>query len=115
MWGWVSTNQAINAAPPRLVKLDLSPPDVEQVGNLIRAATQCEPCFGHFVHLAATTGARRGELCALRWGNVNFETGELLIERALVQVGCSKKIALTMAPFVAQRQVLRQKQCALPS
>jgi integrase len=35
--------------------------------------------------LAATTGARRGELCALRWGSVDLEAGELVILRNLFQ------------------------------
>jgi integrase len=35
--------------------------------------------------LAATTGARRGELCALRWGSVDLEAAELLILRNLFQ------------------------------
>jgi len=35
--------------------------------------------------LAATTGARPGELCALRWGSVDLEAAELLILRNLFQ------------------------------
>jgi integrase len=33
--------------------------------------------------LAATTGARRGELCALRWSDLNPATGEIDIVRAV--------------------------------
>jgi integrase len=38
-----------------------------------------------------TTGARRGELCALRWPHVDFQARELLIERNLVQRGRRRK------------------------
>lgn len=86
MWGWVTFNPATNATPPRLVKPDVSPPDVQEVRQLIQAALEWDPAFGHFVHLAATTGARRGELCALRWYNVNLDAGEVTIERAIVEV-----------------------------
>lgn len=86
MWGWVNINPATNATPPRLVKPDVSPPDVQEVRQLIQAAIEWEPAFGHFVHLAATTGARRGELCALRWYNVDLDAGEVTIERAIVEV-----------------------------
>ena len=86
MWGWVSANPAINATPPRLVKPDVSPPDVQEVRQLIQAALEQDPAFGHFVHLAATTGARRGELCALRWYNVDLDAGEVTIEKAIVEV-----------------------------
>ena len=37
------------------------------------------------IALAATTGARRGELCALRWSD--FEDGTLWIREAAVRVG----------------------------
>ena len=87
MWGWVSVNPAANATPPKMVKPDLSPPDVEQVGDLLRAATEREPSFGRYLYLAATTGARRGEMCALRWRSVNLEKGELYIERSIVEIG----------------------------
>ena len=86
MWGWVNFNPATNATPPRLVKPDMSPPDVQEVRQLIQAAIEWDPAFGHFVHLAATTGARRGELCALRWCNVDLDVGEVTIEKAIVEV-----------------------------
>jgi integrase len=35
--------------------------------------------------MAATTGARRGELCALRWSDVDLKAQTLLISRALVE------------------------------
>ncbi len=36
--------------------------------------------------LAALTGMRRGELCALRWSDVDFERGELDVSRSVVVV-----------------------------
>lgn len=86
LWGWVNTNPAANATPPRLRKSELSPPDVDQVEELIRSANHRDPEFANFLHIAATTGARRGEICALRWSNVNFDLGTLKIERNIVEV-----------------------------
>ena len=37
--------------------------------------------------VGAVTGARRGELCALRWADLDFVTGSVLIHRALIDVG----------------------------
>jgi integrase len=37
--------------------------------------------------LAATTGARRGELCALRWSSVDLDAAELVIVRNLIVRG----------------------------
>jgi integrase len=39
------------------------------------------------IWLGMTTGARRGELCALRWDRLDFGTGVLDIRTALAQVG----------------------------
>jgi integrase len=86
LWGWISTNPAVNATPPRQTKSDLSPPDGEQIGELLRVANELDPELARFLHIAATTGARRGELCAIRWKNVNFEAASLTIERSIVEV-----------------------------
>ena len=40
-----------------------------------------------FLRLGAVTGARRGELCALRWRHIDFEASALHIEGALVEAG----------------------------
>src|SRR5699024_7634190 len=37
--------------------------------------------------LAGSAGMRRGELLALRWADVNLETGEVLVQRSVTQVG----------------------------
>lgn len=86
LWGWINTNPAANASPPRLSKSDLSPPNLVQIGELLRTANDRDPEFARFVHVAATTGARRGELCALRWSNIDFEARTLAIERSVVEV-----------------------------
>ncbi len=41
--------------------------------------------LGVIVRLAIDTGARRGELLALRWADLDFSTGRLVIKRALCQ------------------------------
>lgn len=85
-WEWVSANPAANASPPRIAKTDLTPPDPGQVADLILRSSEWRPEFGHFLHIAASTGARRGEICALRWNNLNLESGTLAIERAIIEV-----------------------------
>jgi len=125
-WGWIATNPAVNASPPRLVKPDLSPPDVGQVAKLIEKAGKDDPELGRFLHLAASTGARRGELCALRWSNVDTERATLTIERSIIEVPgglaekdtkthASRRIALdpgTLAVIEEQRAVARRTAAA---
>ncbi|MHB2028293.1 MAG: site-specific integrase [Acidimicrobiales bacterium] len=85
-WGLISTNPAINASPPRLVKADLSPPDVDQVGHLLQRASIDDPDLGRFLHVAASTGARRGEICALHWTNLDLSRQTLTIEHSIIEV-----------------------------
>ena len=85
-WGWVATNPATNATPPRLVRADLSPPNVDQVGKLLQQASADDPDLGRFLHVAASTGARRGEICALRWRNLDAKLKTLTIERSIIEI-----------------------------
>ena len=45
---------------------------------------ECEPLkWRCFVRLLVDTGARRGEICALQWPDINMKTGEILIHQNL--------------------------------
>lgn len=90
-WGWITRNPASLASPPRVTPRDVRPPRPEEVAALINAAWARDPDFGALLWVGMTTGARRGELCALRWPHVDVEARELLIERNLVQRGRQRK------------------------
>ena len=83
-WGWVSENVAADTSPGRVPRREITPPDPEVTMRLIEQAEAEDPDFGVFLRLAATTGARRGEVCALRWRDVYLVLGALTISRALV-------------------------------
>jgi len=86
-WGVIARNPARDATPPSAGHSEVSPPSVVQVRDLLAAAFGEEPDFGIYLWLLATTGCRRGEGCALRWKNVSWDTGELLIRRNIAHVG----------------------------
>jgi integrase len=86
LWGWIATNPAVNATPPKTTKSDPNPPDVEQVAALMHRAAESDPELSRFIHVAATTGARRGEVCALRWKNVDAELRTLTIEHSIIDL-----------------------------
>src|SRR2546430_8294826 len=50
-----------------------------------------DPQLRLVVHLAATAGARRSELCGFQWSDVDFERGTIKIERAVVDGGRHKE------------------------
>jgi hypothetical protein len=49
------------------------------------AAESVNPDLAAFFRLAAATGARRGELCALQWKDVDLENHQMTISRGLVE------------------------------
>lgn len=89
-WGWVPANVVENASPPSVVRAEVTAPTAEQVMALIQHAEKDEPEMAALIALAATTGARRGELCALRWGDWRGET--LTIRRSIAIMGRGERV-----------------------
>ncbi len=71
------------ARPPRLSSSPAKALADDEVARLLIAANATR--WGPFVSLALATGARRGELCALSWSDVDFETETLTIAKSLSQ------------------------------
>ncbi len=85
-WGMIPNNSADRATPPGPARTSLSAPDVADVQRLIAAAQQPSPILALAIVLAAVTGARRGELCALRWSDINWQRRVLTIVRSLTVI-----------------------------
>jgi integrase len=74
----------------RNVCADLEPPSVPDAGMVTLTADQARQLLEHadgwlhiMVMLGAATGARRGELLALRWSDVDLDAGTVRIARSL--------------------------------
>lgn len=86
-WEWVASNPTRRATPPKQKKVRVKVPDVKVVALLLDAADQeFDDGFGILVRLDAMTGMRRGELCALRWRDVDLDNGVIHIRRNIVAV-----------------------------
>lgn len=84
-WGWLLTNTAAMATPPRIERTEITAPSPDvAVALVVAGRTWGDGTLGSLLYVAAATGARRGELCGLRWVDVDLELGELLIERSVV-------------------------------
>ncbi|MGH9154499.1 MAG: tyrosine-type recombinase/integrase [Acidimicrobiales bacterium] len=83
-WGWLAQNPASAASPPRVPTPDIHPPSPVELAKLFAVAGGTDPDLADFILLAAATGARRSELVALRWSDVDLEAGRLTISRAIV-------------------------------
>jgi len=83
-WGWVRENVADRARPPQVRQRRVQAPSIEAVRAVVTAAEERDPRLAPLLMLAALTGMRRGELCALRWSDVDLEHGELDVSRSVV-------------------------------
>ncbi|MGH9166060.1 MAG: tyrosine-type recombinase/integrase, partial [Acidimicrobiales bacterium] len=82
-WEWLLYNPAAKASPGRIDQPEIVPADVTQVLALLDAAERDYPDLAVFLVIAAVTGARRGELCALRWTDLAVEAGTVTFCRVI--------------------------------
>ncbi|MGH9016199.1 MAG: tyrosine-type recombinase/integrase [Acidimicrobiales bacterium] len=59
-------------------------PTVEEVRALIVTAQEADVNFAAVLRVVAATGMRRGEVCALRWRDVDFDNGVVRINESVV-------------------------------
>lgn len=86
-WEWISTNPAKVAKKPRQPAPQPTPPTPEQAGRIIAAAWEQDASWGTLVWLVMATGMRRAEVLALRWSDLDLDTGSLTIRRNYVRTG----------------------------
>jgi integrase len=84
-WEWIGTNPCVKAVAPRAAKPKPQPPSASQAARIASEAWK-DPVWGLFVWLAMTSGARRGELCALRWERIDFGAGVMTIRTSIAEV-----------------------------
>ena len=105
-WRYISSNPATDASPAKLVSKPVTAPTVAEVQKMIAAAEADDPDMAVFIALAAVTGARRGELCGLRWGDVDWTGHTLTIERSVATMGRGRLITKDTKTHAARRLAL---------
>jgi integrase len=71
-YDWAERNVAKNASPPHPRKREPDPPTPERVARLLNLVWTEDEEFGLYLWTAVTTGARRGEVSALRENRFDF-------------------------------------------
>jgi integrase len=85
-WRWLGVNPLDQAAPPSQPKPNPRPPSPAEAGQIMTEASK-DADWGTLVWVAVATGARRGELCALRWSDVDLDHAVIMLTRSIAQVG----------------------------
>jgi integrase len=81
-WRWIAVSPATWAEPPSPPQPSPQPPSAEDAARMLTEAWKDQE-WGTFLWLAMTTGARRGELCALRRRHVDLDGAVLIIEMSV--------------------------------
>lgn len=84
-WRWLSTNPIEHAEPPPQPAANPQPPSPEEAARILNEAWS-DPDWAVLVWLTMVTGFRRGELCALRWHDLDVAGGVLSVERSIGQL-----------------------------
>lgn len=84
-WEWIPTNPAATTKKPRPPRPQPRPPTPEQAARILAAAWEQDDDWGTLVWLLMITGARRGEMLALRWHDIQLDAGTVEIRRSYVQ------------------------------
>ena len=85
-WDLIVRNPAAKASPPATKKTRVRPPGVDAVQKMVSVAERDNPILATAIALGAVTGARRGELCALRWSHIEWEDHTLTFEQSLTRL-----------------------------
>ena len=80
-WGLVPENPCKRAEAPKAEEIDVQALEEKDVAQLLEAFQDAPAQFSVITQLALFTGARRSEICGLRWCDVDLDAGTLSIER----------------------------------
>jgi integrase len=83
-WEWVVRNVARDASPPSEPRPDPKPPETAEVLRLLEAA---DGELLAWLRLGAVLGSRRGEVCGIRWGDVDLDAATVQVRRAIADGG----------------------------
>ncbi|MGH3282619.1 MAG: tyrosine-type recombinase/integrase [Trebonia sp.] len=83
-WDLVERAATDKATPPKHVDMPVRAPSPEVVLGLIEEAKERGlPVLAAAIFVSATTGLRRGELCGLRWSDVDVDRRTLTVARSV--------------------------------
>jgi integrase len=81
-WRWIAQNPLEVVTPPPPPKPHPQPPTAEQAARILTESWK-DPEWGALIWTAMTTGARRGELCAVRREDLDLGAAVLPVHSAL--------------------------------
>lgn len=82
-WKFIECNPNEDASKPKNEKKEKNFYDMEEAQKFLACLKQERIKYQALLMLAFDSGARRSEICALRWSDINFEDHTILIDNSL--------------------------------
>ena len=82
-WELVDKNPNLKATKPKKEKKERRFYDLQQIDELLKCLENESIKYRALITLALDSGARRSEICALKWNDINFDTHTLRIDNSL--------------------------------
>lgn len=113
-WGLIAVNPADAATAPSLPPSRITPPEPDALAKAMRLVDEGDIDYATYLRLAATTGARRSQLVALHWSDIDLDAGTVTFCRAIIDGGpdvglvergtkTGRKWKVALAPATAER------------
>jgi integrase len=80
---YVESTSVMKVPPPEMPREERIAPTVEETARILLAAEEVDPDLLTYLWVAAEEGGRRGETLAVRWRDIDFKAGTLLIEHVI--------------------------------
>lgn len=84
-WGWISFNPMQSVRPPSKPRPQPKPPTSAQMAWIVETAWEASPEWGLYLWLSAMLGARRGEVVALQWEDLDLDAGIVRLDENYVR------------------------------
>lgn len=84
-WGWISFNPMPSVRPPAKPRPQPRPPTSQQMARIVETAWASSSEWGLYLWLSAMLGARRGEVVALQWEDLDLEAGVVRLDENYVR------------------------------
>ena len=89
-WQLIDENPCRRTEAPKAAEIEVEALQEEDVAKLLEALQDAPAQYSVITQLALLTGARRGEICALRWSDIAFDdatgTGVISINRTVQNI-----------------------------
>lgn len=84
-WGWITYSPAPSVRLPAKRRPQPKPPTSADMARIIETAFEEDFEWGTYLWLAAVTGARRGELVALQWEDIDLDASVIVLDANYVR------------------------------